>query len=497
MPVASRADSPTPDFNAERYDRIDENPFVRVADEPLSTFSIDVDTASYANVRRFLGDGVLPPKDAVRIEELVNAFDYEYPGPASDAEAPLTVHLDAAACPWTPAHRLVRVAMQARQVPPAERPAANLVFLLDTSGSMGSADKLPLVKAAVSALLPHLTAEDRVAVVAYAGTAGLVLPPTPGDRRARIAEAVASLEPAGGTRGSEGIELAYELAAERFVEGGINRVILATDGDFNLGVTDRGALTRLIEEKAATGVYLTVLGFGRGNLNDAGMEELSNRGDGNYAYIGDEREAKRVLGEQVGGTLHAVAKDVKLQVEFNPAAVAGYRLIGYENRVLEARDFNDDRKDAGDLGAGQAVTAFYEVVPAGVPLPDGSAPAMDGLRYQTEAVPDADAAELLTVKARYKQPAAKKVQGTSKLLRFPLAAAPVEAFASAEPTFRFAAAVAAWGMLLRESEHAGAADHAWVTRTAEAALAEAEPADRERWEGFLVTVRGSEGLERR
>ena len=481
---------PAGPFDREAYDRIDDNPFRRVSESPLSTFSVDVDTASYANTLRFLDNGQEVPKDAVRIEEFINAFGYGYTPPASGADAPLAARLAVAACPWAPDHKLVRVALKGREVAAADRPAANLVFLLDTSGSMNDPDKLPLVKRAVFTLLPSLRSDDRLAVVTYAGSAGVALPSTPGDERAAIEEAVRVLEPAGGTRGSAGIERAYEIARENRIDGGINRVILATDGDFNLGTTDRGSLTRLIEEEAATGVGLTVLGFGTGNYNDAGMEELSNLGDGNYAYVSSAREAERVLGSQVGGTLQTIAKDVKLQVEFNPAAVEAYRLIGYENRVLADADFNDDRKDAGDVGAGHEVTAFYEVVPAGGDVP-GAGPPVDELKYQEGATPAgaAPAGELLTVKLRWKQPDAPKEQGTSELAEFTLKDADA-AFEDADPAFRFAAAVAGWGMLLRGSEHRGEVDAGWIAETAEAASGEMDPADRDRREGFLAAVRG-------
>ena len=508
------------DFSREAYDRIVDNPFVAVADEPLSTFGVDVDTASYANVRRFLTDGQLPPPDAVRVEELINYFPYDYAGPAAGAEAPFATHLAVADAPWNPRHQLVRVALKGREIDDATRPPANLVFLLDVSGSMDQPNKLPLVKSAMKTLLEQLRGDDRVAIVVYAGASGLVLDSTPADRAADIAAALERLSAGGGTNGGQGIELAYKTAEANFIKGGVNRVILATDGDFNLGTTDRGGLTRLIEDKAKTGVYLTVLGFGTGNVQDATMEELSNKGEGNYAYVDSEREAEKVLAEQAGGTLVAIAKDVKLQVEFNPALVSAYRLIGYENRVLATQDFADDTKDAGDLGSGHTVTAFYELVPAtldraaleqeakqlqlkldqladaraaGLPPADAdrqetalrqqldlaraaldAAPEPTALKYQRPAALAAAAedGELLTVNLRYKHPDAPKEQGTSKLLSVPLAADAATSFAEADADFRFAAAVAGWGMVLRDSPYAAAASTDWAVETAQAALAD-------------------------
>jgi Mg-chelatase subunit ChlD len=349
--------------HTESYDRIYENPFLDVRQNPLSTFSIDVDTASYANVRRFLNGGSLPPKDAVRIEELLNYFTYHYAPPADDR--PFAVHTEVAGCPWEPKHRLLRVALKGREIDLDNRPASNLVFLIDVSGSMDDPAKLPLLKTALHLLIDKLAENDRVAMVVYAGSSGLVLPSTSGLYKETIWAALDRLQAGGSTNGGSGIQLAYQVAREKFIPGGTNRVILCTDGDFNVGVTDQGSLTRLIENEAQSGVFLSVVGFGAGNLKDSTMEKLADRGNGNYAYIDTANEARKVLVEQLGGTLVTIAKDVKLQLEFNPGKVSAYRLIGYENRLLRAEDFNDDKKDAGEIGAGHTVTALYELVPAG------------------------------------------------------------------------------------------------------------------------------------
>jgi len=451
-------------LNRERFNRFTENPPAAVRTEPLSTFSIDVDTASYALIRRFLSSGQMPPRDAVRIEELVNFFRYDLPQP--DGDMPFSVTVEAAGCPWNERTRLVRVALQGRHVERAARPAGNLVFLIDVSGSMDEPDKLPLVKQALGMLVEELGENDRVAIVTYAGEAGLVLPPVSGDQKARIRQAIDTLKPGGSTHGSAGIEMAYDQAAERFIEGGVNRVILATDGDLNVGVTSDEALVDLVRRKAAGGTFLTVLGFGRGNLQDEKLEALADKGNGMYAYIDGAREARRVLVEQLGGSLVTIAKDVKIQVEFNPARVASYRLIGYENRALAAEDFRDDRKDAGEIGAGHSVTALYEIE-----LVDGGAAADRGaepLKYRptTPAEPatvldEATSRELLTVKLRWKRPDGE----TSTLTEVPLADAGA-AFSSASTDLRFAAAVAAFGMILRDSRHAGTATLGMVSEIA-------------------------------
>lgn len=449
---ASGASETAPD--GEGYLPIQENDFLLAATEPLSTFGIDVDGASYTNVRRFLAEGRLPPPDAVRIEELVNYFDYDYPDPRG-AE-PFNVVTQVARAPWNPRHRLVHVGIQGRRVPAEQLAPANLVFLVDVSGSMDAPDRLPLLREALGLLVDRLRPQDHVAIVVYAGAAGLVLPPTSGAERDRIRAALDGLEAGGSTAGGEGLRLAYRVARESFRPGASNRVILATDGDFNVGVSSDAELVRLVEEEREHGVFLTVLGVGRGNLQDAKMEQIANHGNGNYHYVDGIGEARKALVEEMGGTLHTIARDVKVQVEFNPAAVRAYRLIGYENRLLAAQDFNDDGKDAGELGAGHSVTALYEVVPVGVETPVAG---VHPLRYQqTRTHPVAGASgELLTVKLRYKEPqgeASRLVEGW--VMDRDIAAEAVS------PGFRFAAAVAEWGMLLRDSRHRGSAsfDHA-------------------------------------
>ena len=404
--------------NRETYAAITENPLRDPMREPLSTFSVDVDTASYANVRRFLNSGRRPPKNAVRIEELINYFSYDDPAPTGDD--PLAVSLEAAASPWHADRLVVRIGLKAKDIGRGERPAGNLVFLVDVSGSMSAANKLPLVKQSLKMLVRELSANDRISLVTYAGQAGLKLPPTSGDDKETILEAIDSLSSGGSTHGSAGIELAYEQATENFVEGGANRVLLATDGDLNVGITSDDALDSLIRKKAQSGVFLTVLGFGEGNLQDAKMERIADNGNGLYAYIDGLREARKVLVEQLTGSTITVAKDVKMQVEFNPATVANYRLIGYENRVMAAEDFRDDTKDAGEIGAGHSVTALYEIVPRGVAPGRGAEP----LKYQQQPEPpvlkgtDGEPSDdLLTVKLRWKQP-----EGSiSTLKEFPLA----------------------------------------------------------------------------
>jgi len=443
-------------FNTESYDHIAENDFLAAALNPLSTFAVDVDTASYANVRRFLVGGRRPPRDAVRIEELLNYFTYNYAAPHRRDPAPFAASLEVASAPWAPTHRLVRIGLKGRELSTADRPAANLVFLVDVSGSMNEPRKLPLVKESLRMLVEKLKPEDRVAIAVYAGSSSLALPSTPASQRQEILEAIDRLAAGGSTNGAMGIQLAYDIARANFIPGGINRVILATDGDFNVGVTNRGDLVRLIQEKARGGVFLTALGFGMGNLKDATLEELADRGNGTYAYIDSAREARKVLAEQVNGTLAVIARDVKVQVEFNPVQVQAYRLIGYENRRLQAEDFNNDRIDAGDIGAGHTVTALYEVIPVGVAWKPEST--VDPLKYQQPADPEPKtqnakpSAELLTVKVRYQAPAG----GASQLLEFPLVDRGA-AFADASPDFKFAAAVAGFGLVLRDSPHKGAA----------------------------------------
>ncbi len=448
-----------PDFNTESYDKVEDNPFLAVQNNPLSTFSIDVDTASYSNVRRFLNDGMLPPKGAVRIEELVNYFDYDYKPPTGDA--PFSTDVALAECPWNGEHWLARIALKGKVFAEKERPACNLVFLLDVSGSMDQPNKLPLLKRSMKLMVDGLDARDRVALAVYAGASGLALDSTPCSDKKKIHKAIDKLNAGGSTNAGEGIELAYKIAEKNMLPKGVNRVILATDGDFNVGVTNQSDLVEMIEAKAKSGVFLTVLGFGMGNYKDSMLEKLADKGNGNYAYIDTFNEARKALGEQLTGTLVTIAKDVKIQVEFNPAEVQAYRLIGYENRMLRAEDFNDDATDAGEIGAGHAVTALYELVPEGARFEGAS---VDPLKYQTQSNPARKSAsgEAMTVKLRYKPPKSDE----SKLLEF---AVPAKAMAleATSGDFRFASAVAAFGMLLRDSPYKGEADMALALKLAQ------------------------------
>ncbi|MCD4727572.1 MAG: VWA domain-containing protein, partial [Pirellulales bacterium] len=471
--------------NTEQYDRIVDNEFRPVEKQPLSTFSIDVDTASYANMRRFISEGRLPPPDAVRIEEMVNYFTYDYPQPSG--KTPFSVNMEVAQCPWKPGHRLLRIGLKGREIDRRELGPSNLVFLLDVSGSMNQPNKLPLVKQAMRMLVEQLTEDDRVAIVTYASGVGMPLPSARGNEQKHILNTIDSLEAGGSTHGSAGIELAYRQAAEHFVRKGINRVILCTDGDLNVGITNDDDLVRLIEEKAKSGVFLTVLGFGTGNLKDSKMEKLADHGNGLYAYIDSLREARRVLIEQMTGSLATIAKDVKLQIEFNPAEVAAYRLIGYENRVLANRDFDDDRKDAGEIGAGHTVTALYELVPADVGHADGTRP----LKYQR--VPKrnltdvARGGELLTLRLRYKEPD----ENESKLLERTVRDSGAK-FGRASDDFRFASAVAALGLVLRSSPYLGNATLAAVEEYAAGALGKDPNGYRAE---FLDLVRWARGIQ--
>jgi Ca-activated chloride channel family protein len=474
-------------FNTEEYARIYENPFLGAVANPLSTFSIDVDAASYANVRRFLQGNQMPPPDAVRIEEMINYFDYAYPAPEGDA--PFSITTEVASAPWNAKHRLVHVGLQGVRIENEKLPASNLVFLLDVSGSMSAENKLGLLKRAFRLLTEQLRPQDRVAVVVYAGAAGVVLPSTSGSDKASILGALERLEAGGSTAGGEGIVLAYGTAKKNFIPGGNNRIILATDGDFNVGVSSDGDLVRLIEEKRKSGVFLSILGFGMGNYKDGKMEQLADKGNGNYAYIDNIREARKVLVEEMGGTLVTLAKDVKLQVEFNPAQVAAYRLIGYENRMLRAEDFNDDTKDAGELGAGHSVTALYEVVPVGVAI---DLPGVDSLKYRKpepradKAADGAASGELLTVKFRYKDPNGTRSKLLSRVLIDKGAA-----WERSTEDFRFSAAAAGFGMLLRGSQHKGDLDYAQVLSMAR----EAKGADREGHRAeFIRLVEGAKLL---
>ena len=449
--LGSVAEGRGPGNSGDQYTRIFENPFIEaIGERATSTFSIDVDKASYTNVRQFLlQSNRLPPPDAVRIEELINYFDYEYAGPESENDAPFSAHVEVAGCPWQSDHRLVRIGIKGREMQTDKRPFSNLVFLVDVSGSMNQPKKLPLVVEGLQALTRQLGENDRVAIVVYASSEGLVLDSTPGTEQQTILEALGQLQAGGSTAGGAGIRLAYQIAEDHFIEGGVNRVILCTDGDFNVGTTSTGELQRLVEQKAkGTGVFLSVLGFGRGNLNDAMMEVISNHGNGNYHYVDNQREARRVLVEELTGTLVTIAKDVKIQVFFNPAQVAGYRLLGYENRMLKAQDFNDDTKDAGEIGAGHTVTALYEIIPAGQSL---STPAVEQSPYikPNQAAKDADS-DLLTLRMRYKQPDGDK----SSLLEWPITDEGTT-FGAATGEFKFATAVAGFGMLLRDLQHKG------------------------------------------
>ena len=455
-------------FNTERYDHIEENKFRRVDVEPLSTFSIDVDTASYANTRRFLTDGALPPAGAVRIEELINYFRFDYPQPSGDE--PFSITTELAASPWNPKHRLALIGLQGRAVDRGEPAPRNLVFLLDVSGSMAPPDKLPLVRTSMRMLADILTERDRVAIVVYAGASGLVLPATPGDQKERIHQAIARLEAGGSTNGASGIKLAYEVARQNFNRHGVNRVILATDGDFNVGITNQSELIDLIEHERESGIFLSVLGVGTDNLNDSTMEKLADKGNGNYAYLDSVREARKVLVREANATLETIAKDVKIQIEFNPREVAAYRLIGYENRLLNKEDFNDDKKDAGEIGAGHSVTALYEIVPVGGKV---DAANVDALKYQreTRATRAAASGELMTVKVRYKAPAGQ----TSKLLSHVLMNRP----SSMSANLGFASAVAEFGMLLRDSPSRGRASFQSASARARQFLGEDEDGYRE------------------
>ncbi len=475
-----------PGQGGDKFAYIEENEFLTVQDAPLSTFSIDVDTASYSKVRQYVHElRTLPPPDAVRIEEFVNYFDYRY-APPNDGR-PFAVHLAAASCPWQPEHRLVRIGLKGKEIDGNERPPTNLVFLIDVSGSMNAPNKLPLVQRGLQMLVQQLGENDRVAMVVYAGAAGLVLPSTSCDRAAEITSALDRLQAGGSTNGGAGVQLAYQIAHENFISGGVNRVLLCSDGDFNVGTTSTGELVRLAEANAKTGVFLSVLGFGIGNHNDAMLEEISNKANGNYAFIDTPSEARKVLVDQLTGTLTTIAKDVKIQVEFNPSQVASYRLIGYENRLLADRDFNDDEKDAGEIGAGHSVTALYEIVPASAK--SAATKEVDDLKYQQARAlaPAAESAELLTVKLRY-----KSVDGdTSLLISAPLTDAG-QKFGEAPNDLQFASSVALYGMLLRGSRHCGEANWDAVLEIATAAQGEDTHGYRAE---FLQMVRETQELQ--
>lgn len=437
--------SPVPEPNTEEYGTFSENIFHGALQDPLSTFSIDVDAASYSNVRRFIQSGQQVPKDAVRIEEMINYFDYDYAQPTGDD--PFSIYTEVSAAPWNDQHKLVHIGLQGKKIPVDNLPASNLVFLIDVSGSMSDPNKLPLLKSSFKLLVEQLRKQDRVAIVVYAGAAGVVLPSTSGAEKQKIVDALENLQAGGSTAGGAGIQLAYSIAKENFQEGGNNRVILATDGDFNVGASSDQDMEHLIEQKRGDGIFLTVLGYGMGNYKDKKMEILADKGNGNYAYIDNMLEAQKTLVNEFGGTLFTIAKDVKLQIEFNPAKVQAYRLIGYENRMLQAEDFNNDKKDAGELGAGHTVTALYEIIPTGV---KSAFYDIDKLKYQktsgTTVAGNSD--ELMTVKFRYKKPDGN----TSKLIQQVLVDKNV-ALEKTSDDFRWSASVAAFGMLLRESQY--------------------------------------------
>ncbi len=439
------SDEERQEFNREGYDKISENRFLKATDNPLSTFSIDVDAASYSNMRRFLNQGQLPPAGAIRIEEMVNYFKYEYPQPQNND--PFSINTEISDAPWNKEHKLVLIGLQGKKIPTENLPASNLVFLIDVSGSMQGPERLGLVKASMKMLVDQLREQDKVAMVVYAGAAGLVLPPTSGANKTKIKEAIDNLEAGGSTAGGAGIKLAYKTAKEYFIKKGNNRVILCTDGDFNVGESSDDAMERMIEEERKSGVFLTVLGYGMGNYQDAKMQKLADKGNGNHAYIDGITEAKKVLVNEFGGTLFTIAKDVKLQIEFNPAKVQGYRLIGYENRMLAKEDFNNDKKDAGELGSGHTVTALYEIIPVGVE--SSFLQNVDSLKYQKNAVPlskTAQTDEIMTVKFRYKAPDGD----VSKLIEHPVKDKEIS-IAKTSDNFRFATSVAQFGMLLRNS----------------------------------------------
>lgn len=430
--------------NTEEYDGIAENIFYDPLKNPLSTFSIDVDAASYSNIRRFITGGQRPPKDAVRIEEMINYFDYEYVQPKG--EDPFSINTEISTAPWNPKHKLVHIGLQGKNIPKDNLPPSNLVFLIDVSGSMSDENKLPLLKTSFKMLVEQLREQDRIAIVVYAGAAGVVLPSTSGAEKNTIIDALDNLQAGGSTAGGAGIKLAYAIAKENFQKEGNNRVILATDGDFNVGESSNGGMERLIEAKREEGVFLTALGFGMGNYKDSKMETLADKGNGNYFYIDSILEAQKALVNEFGGTLFTIAKDVKLQIEFNPARVKAYRLIGYENRLLRDEDFNDDKKDAGELGSGHSVTALYEIIPIGV---DSEFSKVDELKYQKTKIEKIAASnEIMTVKFRYKKPSGS----ASKLIVHPLLDENIS-IAKTSDNFRWSAAIAGFGMLLRDSEY--------------------------------------------
>ncbi|HWI90476.1 MAG TPA: von Willebrand factor type A domain-containing protein [Flavisolibacter sp.] len=473
------------DFNTEEYDHIAENNFHKVTDDPLSTFSIDVDAASYSNVRRFLNSNQLPPADAVRVEEMINYFHYDYPQPLKEDQ--FSINTEISSCPWNANHKLVMIGLQGKKIPAENLPACNLVFLIDVSGSMQDPNKLPLVQSSLKLLTDQLREQDKISIVVYAGNAGLVLPATSGSNKIKIKEAIDQLEAGGSTAGGAGIQLAYKTAKQNFIRNGNNRIILCTDGDFNVGVSSNGELERMVEKERESGVFLTVLGYGMGNYKDSKMQILADKGNGNHAYIDGEGEAKKVLVNEFGGTMFTIAKDVKLQIEFNPSRVQGYRLIGYENRLLNKEDFNDDKKDAGELGSGHTVTALYEIIPVGVD--DEFLKTVDDLKYQKKAKSSkaSGSDEMLTVKFRYKEPSGSE----SKLIEHRVIDKQI-AFDHTSENFRFAASVAEFGMLLTDSKFKSNASFGHVIQTAKNARGrDAEGYRKE----FITLVRKADNLK--
>lgn len=472
-------------YNTEDYDNITENGFKKVADDPLSTFSIDVDAASYSNVRRFLNNNQLPPAGAVRTEEMINYFKYQYLQPTGGD--PFSINTELSDCPWNPQNKLLLIGLQGKKIPVDKLPASNLVFLIDVSGSMMAENKLPLVKASMKMLTDQLRENDRISIVVYAGSAGVALQATDGSDKMKIKTAIDGLEAGGSTAGGEGIQMAYKIAQQNFMKDGNNRIILCTDGDFNVGASSDDALVRMIEQERNKGIYLTVLGYGMGNYKDNKMQQLADKGNGNHAYIDGLSEAKKVLVNEFGGTLFTIAKDVKLQLEFNPELVAGYRLIGYENRMLRKEDFNDDKKDAGELGSGHTVTALYEIIPAGVK--SSFLKEVDPLKYQHNKKKKAPSFsnEMVTIKFRYKAPDGNE----SKLIVHPVnnESLPSEKISD---NFRFAASVAGFAMLLRNSEYKENATYNMVLQMAGASLGKDEEGYRKE---FISLVKKAEVLK--
>jgi len=464
------------EFNTENYNVIEEVGFKETAREPLSTFSVDVDKASYANIRRYLNDGQLPPAGAVRIEEMINYFTYNYEQPIDNK--PFATKTDMAVCPWNNHHYLLKIGIKGKEIDKAALPSSNLVFLLDVSGSMDDPNKLPLLKSAFKLLVNELRPNDKVAIVVYAGAAGVVLPSTPGNKKEVITDALDRLEAGGSTAGGEGLRLAYKIATDNFIKGGNNRIILATDGDFNIGESSNSAMEDLVSQQREKGVMMTVLGFGMGNYKDDRMEIIADKGNGNYAYIDNLQEARKTLVGEFGGTLFTIAKDVKLQLEFNPSMVAAYRLIGYENRRLNNEDFNDDKKDAGEIGAGHTVTALYEIIPANSPDAKAFIHKVDTLKYQ-QTIAKMNSNEWLTLKLRYKNPEANE----SQLIQQVVTNSPIE-FEQADNDFRFASSVAGFGLMLRQSQYKGELTYDMVTKMA----ANAKGIDEEGYRGEMVRL---------